>query len=318
MIESWRYIRLSTTSELDAACDAANSHHIAADSAMRRGDLFLDENDPEEANCWFYVAAVGGNTDGLAEYGKSLYTGRGITKNQATGLARIQEAAVGLSARASRFLAEIFQAGAGLPRSKQRHDYWLARCYGTSQELTHEQQIYMPWDWMRHGAPPCQPSNPDRQEAQGAYLRGRVTYEARLYPLAHCWMRISAEEGNNKAWTYLGLMSALGMGAQPNRKNAFSHMYHAARNDDLYALVYLANFNRYGVGVPADDDWGRAVMQEAKGLRGGMDAFADVEGTSVTPSDAMAMAGTVFLAAAADTMECNREPEHRYVNRAVR
>jgi hypothetical protein len=39
----------------DVPCEISNPHHIFRDEALQRGDIYLLENDPITANCWFIL-----------------------------------------------------------------------------------------------------------------------------------------------------------------------------------------------------------------------------------------------------------------------
>jgi TPR repeat protein len=80
------------SSPSDVPCEISNPHHIFRDEALQRGDIHLLENDPPTANCWFYSAAIEGNGDARAEYGRSLHDGRGLPPNLPLGIRWIQGA----------------------------------------------------------------------------------------------------------------------------------------------------------------------------------------------------------------------------------
>lgn len=292
---SERYVRVSSASVQDVQCDPSNSNHISADSAWQRGKIYLRKNDLAAANCWFYVGGRAGSEDALTEYAESFYLGRGVKQNKQLGVAYIRQAAMRGSAEASGDLAALFQAGSVLPQSKQRHDYWLGRYQGTTTTLPHATQFYYNDDWMNVTVRPCESSNPTHVNADDAHAMGLVAWEAESFNLAHCWMHISAAEGNTHAWVYLGLMSAFGFGVQKNLDNAFNYMYHAARQKDEFAEMYLAEFYIRGWGTAKNEDYGKMIGNQVLSLPNGFDAFAMVRGTYVSPSKAALIGETMAM-----------------------
>ena len=313
----FRYHRISANRVEDVPCEISNPHHIFRDEALQRGDIYLLENDPNTANCWFYSAAIEGNSDARAEYGRSLHDGRGLPPNLPLGLRWIQQAAMDGSVRASGYMSILF-AGGGLPPSKQRHNYWLARHLGTNPMVIHDNHHNSKWTWMDDTVLPCTPSNPKHVNGEDALKMGRVAYEAHSFQIAHCWLRISAEQGDMTAWTYLGIMSAFGMGVEANETNAFGYMYHAAREKNVYAMVYLANFYRIGIGVGASDANAQIIMNAATNRPGGEDAFMRVEGTFVSPSQALFAGMNLLEATAVAELQCPEIPEHYENNGQLR
>ena len=309
-INDLHYRRIAAAPVEEIPCELSNPHNIFRDAALQRGDVYLLDHDAVTANCWLYVAAVDGNGDARAEYGRSLHDGRGLPQNVALGIDWIQQAAVLGSVRASQYMSAFFIGGGGLPASKQRRDYWMARYLGMSPTMLHDNQHHSRWDWMDDTSPACVPANPKHVNSGDALKMGRVAYEARSFHLAHCWLRISAEQGEMTAWAYLGLMSAFGMGVEANRHNGFDYTYHAAREKNVYAMVYLAEFYRYGVGVEPNDAQAREIMNAATSRPGGEDAFEHAEGTFRSPSQGFAMLGNLFAASVATDMECPETPAH--------
>jgi hypothetical protein len=90
----------------------------------------------------------------------------------------------------------------------------------------------------------------------------------------------------------------------------FDYMYHAAREKNVYAMVYLAEFYRYGVGVEPNDPQAREIMNAATNRPGGEDAFEHAEGTFRSPSQGFAMLGNLFAASVMTDMECPETPAH--------
>src|SRR3984885_13209787 len=254
---SARYVRISSAPVQDVPCESSNSHHISADSAFQRAQIYLRKKDLATANCWFYIGGHAGNADALAEYARSLYEGRGIPQQQELAAALMQQAGMHGSAQASGYLSFLFGAGSVLPKSKQRQDYWLGRFQGTSTNFPHATQFF--------------------------YNDG--------------WMRISAEEGNTHAWVYLGLMSAFGMGVQQNLKNAFDYVYYAARKKDEFAEMYLSEFYIRGWGINKNEELGELISNEVLTLPDGFHATAMVRGTYVSPSKAELIAWYLMLTA---------------------
>ena len=309
-VNDFHYHRISANRVEDLPCEISNPHHIFRDEALQRGDIYLLENDPVTANCWFYSAAVEGNSDARAEYGRSLHDGRGLPANLPLGIRWIQQAAMDGSVRASGYMSILF-AGGGLPPSNQRHNYWLARHLGTDPMVIHDNHHNSKWTWMDDTVPPCSPSNPKHVNGEDALKMGRVAYEAHSFQIAHCWLRISAEQNDMTAWTYLGIMSAFGMGVEANEKNAFGYMYHVAREKkDVYAMVYLANFYRLGIGVDGSDANGQIIMNAATNRPGGEDAIMRVGGTFVSPSQALFAGMNLLEASAVSELQCPETPEH--------
>jgi hypothetical protein len=73
--------------------------------------------------------------------------------------------------------------------------------------VIHDNHHNSKWTWMDDTVQPCSPSNPKHVNSGDALKMGRVAYEAQSFQSAHCWLRISAEQGDMTAWTYLGIMS---------------------------------------------------------------------------------------------------------------
>jgi hypothetical protein len=283
---SARYVRDSSASVQAVPCEPSNSHHIPGDSAFQRGELYLRKKDVATANCWFYIGADAGNADALAEYGRSLYEGRGIPMQQEPAAAFMLQAAMHGSAQASGYVSFLFGAGSVVPKSKQRHDYWIGRFQGTSTNLPHATPFFYNEGWMNVTVRPCEAGNPGHVSADDAHDMGLVAWEAESFNLAHCWMRISAEEGNTHAWVYLGLMSAFGMGVQQNLKNAFNYMDHAARKKDEFGVMYLSEFYIRGWGTEKNEELGQLIANQALTLPNGSHAYSMVRGTYVSPSKA--------------------------------
>ena len=294
---SARYVRISSAPVQDVPCESSNSHHISADSAFQRGQIYLRKKDLATANCWFYIGGHAGNADALAEYARSLYEGRGIPQQQQLAAALMQQAGMHGSAQASGYLSFLFGAGSVLPKSKQRQDYWLGRFQGTSTNFPHATQFFYNDGWMNVTVRPCAAGNPDHVSADDAHDMGLVAWEAESFNLAHCWMRISAEEGNTHAWVYLGLMSAFGMGVQQNLKNAFDYVYYAARKKDEFAEMYLSEFYIRGWGTDKNEGLGELIANAVLTLPDGFHATAMVRGTYVSPSKAGLIAGYLMLTA---------------------
>jgi TPR repeat protein len=280
-LPSIRYHRLSSSPVEDVPCDASNPRHISGDSALDRADNYLAQKDLAAANCWFWVGAAAGNVDARTEYGRSLYDGRGLPQNPPLGVYWLQQAAMQASVRSYSYMFQLFRNGQWIPRSEQRRNYWFARYSGLNPDLAHDSQHNSLRDWMLQTVRPCQASNPTHVNAGDALNMGRAAFMARSFAPAHCWMRISAEEGNLKASAYLGLISVFGMGVRPNTKNAFDYLHTAARGGDADAAIYLANFLRYGIGTPPDDNAARDVMQYAMNRQNGMNEFSRLEGSLV-------------------------------------
>ena len=294
---SARYVRISSAPVQDVPCESSNSHHISADSAFRRGQIYLRKKALATANCWFYIGGHAGNADALAEYARSLYEGRGIPQQQELAAALMQQAGMHGSAQASSYLSFLFGAGSVLPKSKQRQDYWLGRFQGTSTNFPHATQFFYNEGWMNVTVRPCAAGNPDHVSGDDAHDMGLVAWEAESFNLAHCWMRISAEEGNTHAWVYLGLMSAFGMGVRQNLKNAFDYVYYAARKKDEFAEMYLSEFYIRGWGIDKNEELGESIANEVLTLPDGFHATAMVRGTYVSPSKAELIAWYLMLTA---------------------
>jgi TPR repeat protein len=286
---SARYVRGSSASVQDVPCEPSNAHHISGNSAFQRGEMYLRKKDVATANCWFYIGGHAGNADALAEYGRSLYEGRGIPKQQELAAAFMLQAAMHGSAQASGYVSFLFGAGSVVPKSKQRHDYWFGRFQGTSTDFPHASQFFYNEGWMNVTVRPCEAGNPDHVSADDAHDMGLVAWEAESFNLAHCWMRISAEEGNTHAWAYLGLMSAFGMGVQQNLKNAFNYVYYAARKKDEFAVMYLSEFYIRGWGTERNEELGQDIANQALTLPDGFHAYSMVRGPYVSPSKAGAI-----------------------------
>jgi hypothetical protein len=78
--------------------------------------------------------------------------------------------------------------------------------------------------------------------------------------------------------------------------------------------VYLANFYRIGIGVGASDANAQIIMNAATNRPGGEDAFMRVEGTFVSPSQALFAGMNLLEATAVAELQCPEIPEH-YENR---
>lgn len=308
---SARYVRVVSTPVQDLPCEPSNPHHIAGDSAFQRGQMYLRKKDVATANCWFYLGGRAGNADALAEYGRSLYEGRGMPMQQELAAAFMLQAAIRGSAQASGYVSFLFGAGSVVPKSKQRHDYWVGRFQGTSQGVPHATQFFYHEPWMDVIVRPCEAGNPDHVSADEAHDMGLVAWEAESFNLAHCWMRISAEEGNTHAWVYLGLMNAFGMGVRQNLKNAFNYMYYAARKKDEFAVMYLSEFYIRGWGTEKNEELGQLIANQALTLPDGSHAYSMVRGTYVSPSK-----GAAIVLYLLDYNDCESTPvggsERRY------
>ena len=303
VIQNAAYRRVSSIAIPDVPCDARKPSQLSPEVALEIANIDARFNDWPSANCWYYLSAMAGNADAAASYGESLIKGRGIPKNLDQGTAWAQRSAMRGSPIGSNLIEYMFLHGVGVPVSNQRHSYWDARTMGTSPMVIHDVQEHALRNWMLDTSEPCKPENPTRVNADDALKMGRVAFEARALQTAHCWFTISAHQGNTKAYTYLGILSAFGLGVQPNSRHALAYMMKAARGHDADAGVYLANFYRYGVGTKPDDSTARNIMRWAMDLPGGDEAFARLQGSLVNEAAWGVLAAPVY------------EPDHNCIYR---
>jgi TPR repeat protein len=304
------YHRTSKASVTDIPCDPKKPSTLSAEDAFERGDAFRRGNDQITANCWLYVAALADNAEAEASYAESLMLGLGVEKDPDQAFVWAQRSGMHGNYLGASMLAKIFDEGIGAPPSEQRHAYWLAHMFGLSPGVVHDAHNNTTRNWMLDYSTPCELTNPDHLSAMDALKRGRVAYQARALQTAHCWFRISAEQGNTKAWTYLGLQSAFGMGVRENTKNGFNYMAQAAKDGDVYARVYLANFYRYGIGTPVDEGAGGAIISIVMRNAEGQDAFAHVQGTFLNTDQSLA-AGIQLAVDADQEQSCREAAEYQ-------
>jgi hypothetical protein len=117
----------------------------------------------------------------------------------------------------------MFAAGDGVFRSAQRAKYWNERANKIDPHYVHNKDNLPIPGWALETSGPCDGANPSRQNAEQAFVKGRVAYEARALKFAGCWFHISADQGNLRAKVYLGILYAFGFGVEKDPQAGFNY-----------------------------------------------------------------------------------------------
>ena len=251
---SYTLQRVSKVPFRDIACDPRNLAQVTAQAALRRGYFFANARDQDTSNCWLYISAVLGSARAQALYGEQLRTGDRITKDSKQGVFWLQKAAMAGDSYAGTCLEMTFNDGSGLPRSRFRTKYWLARSQATAPDVVHSNAVNPIPEWAKETSGPCDPANPQNIDAEQALHFGFVAYRAAALATAACWFQISSDEGGSKAKTYLSLSYMFGLGVAVNHEKAIDLMTKAVQANEPFAFAYLEQFYRHGIGIAANHD----------------------------------------------------------------
>jgi TPR repeat protein len=279
------FTRISRLTPGEVACDPRNSSPISGAEALARGWLYTKLKDDSTAACWFRLGANQGYTEALMWYGSDLLLGRGVAKNVTEAFPVLQKAAMQGSDGGAKQLEYMFGNGVGVLHSDQRSRYWKARAELIDPAFVHRNDFLPIPKWASDTSGPCQASNPSHVNEDTAFRAARVAYQARALETAACWFQISQRLGSVKANVYLGILNMYGLGVPKNPTAGFEYMQKAANANDAFAVMYLANFYRFGMGTKPDHNHGSALVSKALRLPDGLDAFTHVEGTVLSPEE---------------------------------
>jgi TPR repeat protein len=325
----------------DPPCDPRGPSRVFGNDAFARGRIYGEIlNDPRTAACWYGVGAEQGNAEAQNHYGTLLFDGSaGLAKDPVKAFAWFQKSAMQGNVAAATNLSREFGSGAVVPRSEQRSAYWAARATLNDLDWYH-QQVFLPVpSWAADSAGQCDPRNPpriltgqidssiDNYPADGrprifrgsaqALAQGRVAYEARALETARCWFEVAANnqvidmlptvaDVRERAYVYLGILYAFGLGGPKDPPRGFEYIKKAADAGDKFGMMYLANFYRYGIGTRADMNAASSLIARIVRSTEGIDAYMRVQGTHMTDAAAIGKAISGFTAIVDDTT-CKEE-----------
>ncbi len=241
--------RIAAASSASSTCNPGSSAHVSGIEALAKGWLASHNKDDRAATCWFRLGAEAGEPAAEMWYASALIFGTGTAKNMAAAVPWVQKSAMQGNYGAALDLQHMFESGEGLPKSQQRAYYWGSRAELNDPAFVHTKNFLAVPQWATETAGPCQASNPAHLSAGAALSAGRVAYQARALDTAACWFQISAAAGNLKANLYLGLMHMFGLGVPTNATIGLAEVKKSAEANDGFALMYLANFYRLGIGT---------------------------------------------------------------------
>ena len=268
----------------DIPCNPKNPGSMDAREAYGRGQIYYDLGEVPTADCWYYVAAMKGDSDGQASYGYALRLGRGITQDREQAFHWFQLAAMQSNYYGMYNLAAMIDEGYAGPRSTERLIYWGKRLRGNNPKLPLDGVHVTVSDnvrWVFDTAPPCDASSSGLSGDQ-ALKNGIVAFQAYVFKRAACWFTIADKQGNKHADVYLSLLHVYGWGVPIDQKAAFDFMSKAADSSDWFARAYMAEFYRRGIGTPADYGTARAIWLKVSDLSSaGYPAWAIVSGTQL-------------------------------------
>jgi TPR repeat protein len=298
------FTRISKSPPGSAPCDIRNPSHLSGPEAHARAWLYTHLNDYRAAACWARIGAEQGFSESELWYATDLLLGRGVAKNVSQGVSWAQKSAMQGSFGGAKDLASIFQSGEGLPPSDQRSRYWDARAQLIDPEFVHRDDFLPIPKWASDTSGLCTASSESGANEDTAFRAARVAFQARVFEAAACWFQISERLGSTKAKVYLGILYMYGFGVPKNPATGFEYMQKAANANEPFAMMYLANFYRFGMGTKADHNAGSALVAKVMRMSDGFDAFSKVEGTALSPQERSSLL-VKGLSSASDESTCN-------------
>ena len=284
----YAFTRVARGAPADARCATNPRSKVTGVEAFARGWLLAD-TDETSALCWFRVGAELGDTESQAMYAAYVLPSSKPAAERRQAFQFLQSSAMQGSFAGAANLVAAFNNGEFVPRSKQRADYWAGRAYLINPDVIHTKKFLAIPQWASDTAGPCDATNPMHANSETAFRSGRVAFQASGFERAACWFSISHAQGNVRAAVYLGLLNVYGWGVPKNPKQGFQLLDQAGDANDAFALLYLANFYRYGIGTQPDQD--RAYRYFVRSLRAphGFDTYTKVQGTDPDDQEYAAM-----------------------------
>ncbi len=237
-----------------------------------RGEYFDEHGDPEKAYLNFQLSALNGSVDGKTMLAYCYATGMGTPRNYRNAFKLFREAAEAGDEAGAFNLAVAYELGHGTGRDMNKAFYWykksaekgdidamyeLAECYsaGAGTPENPDQALF----WINKAVAE---NHPAAMNFLGSHFKQKGD-EKKAFSL-FCK---AAAAGNAAAQYNLGICYFEGKGTQKSLTPALEWLKKAAEQENIDALLKLAEIYSGGIGVEKDEAQAVLLRQKAKELR---------------------------------------------------